>query len=49
LTELERDGSLRCVSCGGRFPLDPARLSRMAATLRSVDELLGSWQAPPEK
>jgi uncharacterized Zn finger protein len=49
LTELARDGSLRCVGCGSSFALDPVRLSRMAETLRSVDALLGSWRAPPEE
>jgi uncharacterized Zn finger protein len=40
LTRLERDESLSCVSCGGRFPLDPVRLARIAQDLRSVDTLL---------
>jgi uncharacterized Zn finger protein len=49
LTELERDGSLRCVGCGGRFAVDPDRLGRMAKALRSVDALLGSWRSRPEE
>lgn len=49
LTELARDGSIRCVSCGSSFAVDPVRLSKMAETLRSVDALLGRWRTPPEE
>jgi uncharacterized Zn finger protein len=48
LTELARDGSIRCASCGTSFAVDPVRLSRMAETLRSVDALLGRWRTPSE-
>lgn len=44
VTELERDGAFRCVSCGSSFAVDPVRLGRMAETLRSVDALLGRWR-----